>query len=154
MKSEKLKKNDKDKKKQNKKISDPKTHYINNKEFERLINEYYSTDIFSDELGEMIMKIATHATYMPRFINYTYKDSMISDSIYKMVKALNERKFDPSKGFPAFSYFSKICVHSFFYITEKERKHHMTIEKYQNEIYDEMELEGLIVQTESDTIGD
>jgi hypothetical protein len=45
-------------------------HYIDNAEFERLIREYYRTDVFSEELGEMINKISEHVTYMPRFINY------------------------------------------------------------------------------------
>jgi hypothetical protein len=130
----------------NPKIAKPRrsvSHYVDNKRFEQLIREYYKTDVFSEELGEMINKISEHVTYMPRFVNYTYHPSMISDSNYKMVKALNERKFDPDKG-SAFSYFTKICIHAFFFITEKERKNHTTIENYQNELYDELTLHGYI----------
>jgi hypothetical protein len=116
-------------------------HYVDNVEFERLIREYYKTDIFSEELGVMIDKISQHVAYMPRFINYTYHESMISDSNYKMVKALNERKFNPDKG-SAFSYFTKICIHAFYYVTEQERKKNLTIENYQTELYDELMLNG------------
>lgn len=116
-------------------------HYIDNAEFERLIREYYRTDIFSEELGEMINKISEHVTYMPRFINYTWHDAMISDSNYKIVKALNERKFDPDRG-SAFSYFTRVCINAFFFVTEKERKNHTTIENYQIELCDELSLNG------------
>lgn len=116
-------------------------HYVDNAEFERLIREYYKTDIFSEELGVMIDKISQHVAYMPRFINYTYHESMISDSNYKMVKALNERKFNPDKG-SAFSYFTKICIRAFYYVTEQERKKNLTIENYQTELYDELMLNG------------
>lgn len=126
-----------------------KKHYINNAEFEFLIREYYRTDVFSEELGVMINKISEHVMFMPRFISYTsnYSDSMISDSNYKMIKALNERKFDPDRG-SAFSYFTRICINSFFFVTEKERKNKMTISQYRDELYDELESNGYIVHSE------
>ena len=128
--------------------SKPK-HYIDNNELERLIREYYRTDVFSEELGEMIHKISEHITYMPRFIQYTYHDSMISDSNYKIVKALNERKYDPDRG-SAFSYFTRICINAFFFVTEKERKGNIGTEHYQDVMYDELELNGYVVD-EHDT---
>jgi len=121
--------------------SDKSKHYVDNVELTRLISEYYKTDIFSEELGEMINRISQHVTYMPSFINYTYHASMISDSNYKIVKALNERKFDPSKG-SAFSYFTKVCIRAFIHVIKKEKKNEITVENYQTELYDELILNG------------
>jgi hypothetical protein len=68
---------------------------------------------------------------------------MISDSNYKIVKALNERKFDPNKG-SAFSYFTKVCMRAFVHVIKKENKNTKTVEKYQGEVYDELLLNGYL----------
>lgn len=116
-------------------------HYIDADKFKELIKHYYKTDIFSEELGEMVNSLSHHVVYMPRFVNYTWHDQMISDANYRIIKALNERKYDPERG-NAFSYFTKVCIRSFFHVTERERRNHTTIERYQDELYDEMHLHG------------
>ena len=116
-------------------------HYIDAARFKELIIEYYRTNEFTEELGEMINKLSEHLTYMPRFLNYSYHDSMISDSNYRIVKALNERKYDPERGNP-FSYFTKVGIRSFFHVTEKERKNNITVDNYRTEMYDELLLSG------------
>lgn len=145
MKSEKLEKNDKDnqptpKRKGRPRVSKSK-HYIDDVRFKELIIEYYKTDHFSEELGELINTLSEHIAFMPGFINYTYHDSMKSDSNYKIVKALNERKFDPSKGSP-FAYFTTVCSRAFVHVIKKEDRKHQTIRDYQNELYDELFLQG------------
>lgn len=90
----------------------------------------------------MINKISEHVAYMPNFINYTYRDEMISDSNWKMVKALNQRKYDPTKGNP-FAYFTKICCRAFINIIKKEKRVEDTITRYQSEMFDELALNGL-----------
>ena len=45
-------------------------------------------------IGECFLKIATHLSYRPNFINYTYKDEMISDGIencYSMLQTSIQR---------------------------------------------------------------
>lgn len=123
-------------------VKSTKKHYVDARAFKDLIIEYYDTDIFTEELGEMVNKISEHVAYMPNFINYTYRSEMISDSNYKMVKALNQKKYDPTKGNP-FSYFSKICYRAFINVIKKEKRIEDTIGKYQNEVYDELALTGL-----------
>ena len=69
-----------------------KVHYVNNKQFleaiverKRLLKEAEDSDgpppQVSNYLGECILKIANHLSYRPNFINYTYRDEMISDGI-------------------------------------------------------------------------
>lgn len=132
-----------------KKVKKKSKHYVDPVRFKELILLYYSTDDFSEELGEMVNKISCHVAYMPNFINYTYRDEMISDSNWKMVKALNQRKYDPTKGNP-FAYFTKICCRAFINIIKKEKRVEDTVLRYQNEMYDELALNGLAIgQAES-----
>ena len=67
-------------------------HYVNNKEFleaikqrKELLREAEETGApvpqISNYLGECILNIANHLSYRPNFINYTYREEMISDGI-------------------------------------------------------------------------
>lgn len=123
-------------------VKKKKKHYVDPVRFKELILEYYDTDDFSEELGEMINKISEHVAYMPNFINYTYRDEMISDSNYKMIRALNQKKYDPTKGNP-FAYFTKICCRAFINVIKKEKRVEDTVTRYQTEMYDELALNGL-----------
>jgi len=125
-----------------KKAKKKSNYYVDPVQFKNLILEYYETDVFTEELGDMVNKISEHVSYMPNFINYTYKDDMISDSNFKMVKALNQKKYDPTRGNP-FSYFTKICSRSFINVIKKEKRLEDTIGRYQTEMYDELSLTGL-----------
>ena len=71
-----------------------KEHYVNSREFKEAIAKYYDTDVCSEELGEMITKIAHGLSYAPNFINYSYKDEMIGDAVVKMFTALFNKKFN------------------------------------------------------------
>ena len=83
-----------------------KIHYVNNKEFlaaiverKQLIKEAEESDLpkpqVSNYLGECILKIANHLSYRPNFINYTYRDEMISDGIENSLQYIDN--FDPEK---------------------------------------------------------
>ena len=48
-----------------------KEHYVNSKEFKEAIAEYYKTEVCSEELGEMITKIAKKVN-KPVFIYYYF----------------------------------------------------------------------------------
>jgi len=78
-------------------------HYVNNKEFlEALIvhrtkvahakeNDLPKPRI-SNYLGECFLKIATHLSYKPNFVNYMFRDDMISDGIENCVQYID--RFD------------------------------------------------------------
>jgi len=108
-----------------------KVHYVNNKEFlaaivERkgLIKEAEESDLpkpqVSNYLGECILKIANHLSYRPNFINYTYRDEMISDGIENSLQYIDN--FDPEKSKNPFAYFTQIIYFAFIRRITKEKK--------------------------------
>lgn len=115
-----------------------KPHYVNGKEFEDAIREYYRTDIITDYLGESLKKIAVGLSFAGNFINYSYKDEMIGDAMVKMYQALKYKKFKLDHGFKPFSYFTTIAFHSFISRIKKEKKHHQLIEEYRDRQYELM----------------
>ena len=120
------------------KTKKPKSeHYVNGKEFLQRIKDYYDTDDLADELSIMVVKIANGLSYAPNFINYSYKDEMIGDAILKMFSALKNKKFDVSTNNNPFSYFTTVAYHAFINRIKKEKKHHETIQKYQETVYDD-----------------
>jgi len=74
----------------------------------------------SEAIGEAIMKIATHLSFRPNFINYPFRDEMISDGVENCLQYIDN--FDPEKGKP-FSYFTQIIFYAFLRRIDKEKKH-------------------------------
>jgi hypothetical protein len=120
------------------KAVDDKNFYNNPKQFKIAIAEYYSTQEFSDYLGNCINKIAQNLCYKPNFINYTYKDDMIGDAILKMWSALKRKKFDVKSDTNPHSYFTTIAWHAFINRIKKENKHASTINAFKEKAYEEL----------------
>ena len=97
-------------------------HYVNNKEFLAAIVAYRESVQLADiqgkprpritnYLGECFLKIATHLSFKPNFVNYMFKDDMISDGIENCVQYINN--FNPEKSQNPFAYFSQIIHYAF-----------------------------------------
>ena len=71
-------------------------------------------------IGECFMKIAENLSRKPNFINYPYRDEMISDGIENCL--LYAYNFDPTKSKNPFSYFTQIIYYSFLRRIQKEKK--------------------------------
>ena len=108
-----------------------KVHYVNNKEFleaivvrkQHLREAEESGDSppqITNYLGECILKIANHLSYRPNFINYTYRDEMISDGIENSLQYIDN--FDPEKSKNPFAYFTQIIYFAFIRRITKEKK--------------------------------
>ena len=106
-------------------------HYVNNKEFlqaiverKTLIKEAESVGEpppqISNYLGECILKIANHLSYRPNFINYTYREEMISDGIENSLQYID--RFDPAKSSNPFAYFTQIIYYAFLRRIQKEKR--------------------------------
>ena len=106
-------------------------HYVNNKEFlqamilyKRSVNKAKRTKIIKpsvpDYIGECFLKIANHLSYRPNFINYTYRDDMISDGIENCLQYM--RNFNPEKSNNPFAYFTQIIYYAFIRRIQKEKK--------------------------------
>jgi hypothetical protein len=105
-------------------------HYVNNKEFLAAIVAY-KQEISDAEhlgkpkpritnyLGECFLKIATHLSYKPNFVNYMFKDDMICDGIENCVQYIHN--FDTNRTNP-FAYFTQIVYYAFLRRIAKEKK--------------------------------
>jgi len=106
-------------------------HYVNNKEFLIALIEYRKKVTDSKEngtnrpqipryIGECFLKIATHLSYKPNFVNYMFKEDMISDGIENCVQYIYN--FDPEKSNNPFAYFTQIINYAFLRRIQKEKK--------------------------------
>ena len=109
----------------------PKPHYVDNKKFLQAMIEYQDKCKKAEEknrkkppvtnyIGECFLKIANHLSYRPNFINYTYRDDMISDGIENCLQYMNN--FDPDKSDNPFAYFTQIIYYAFIRRIQKEKK--------------------------------
>ena len=74
----------------------------------------------SNYIGECFLKIATHLSYRPNFINYTYREEMISDGIENCLQYVHN--FNPEKSDNPFAYFTQIIYYAFLRRIQKEKK--------------------------------
>ena len=106
-------------------------HYVNNKELLAALIDYRAAvavaktkDLpkprISNYLGECFLKIATHLSYKPNFVNYMFRDDMISDGIENCVQYIHN--FDPNKSKNPFAYFTQIIHYAFLRRIQKEKK--------------------------------
>jgi len=126
-------------------------HYINNPDFLQALIDYKAAQKDCKEknlppppipnyIGECFMKIAEGLSHKPNFINYTYRDEMMSDGIENCLMYFDN--FNPDKSKNPFAYFTQIIYYAFLRRIQKEKK--QTYVKYkateQMGILDEMEL--------------
>lgn len=71
-------------------------------------------------LGESFLKIATHLSYKPNFVNYMFREDMISDGIENCVQYIHN--FDPDKSKNPFAYFTQVIHYAFLRRIQKEKK--------------------------------
>lgn len=127
------------------------SHYIDNKKFYQALVDYRAlidkaiTDgkpqpQVPNYIGDCFIKIATHLSYKSNFINYTFKDDMISDGIENCLTAV--AKFDPSKSANPFAYYTQIVYFAFIRRIQKEKKQQAT--KYK--MIENMDIDSIITQ--------
>lgn len=71
-------------------------------------------------VGECVYKICTKICFMPKFINYHYRDEMQSQGIENCVRYID--RFNPEKGTNAFAYFSSIAYYACIQTINKEKR--------------------------------
>ena len=106
-------------------------HYVDNQQFLESMIEYQKeiknakeTDTslppIPEYLGECFMKIANRLSFRPNFINYAFRDDMISDGIENCIQYMNN--FNPEKSSNPFAYFTQIIYYAFVRRIQKEKK--------------------------------
>ena len=108
-----------------------KPHYVDNKKFleamieyrdrcEKAKNRNRKKPEVTNYIGECFLKIANHLSYRPNFINYTFRDDMISDGIENCLQYMDN--FNPEKSNNPFAYFTQIIYYAFIRRIQKEKK--------------------------------
>ena len=106
-------------------------HYVDNKKFLQAMKDWKEhckdAEEAGDEspqvtnyIGECFLKIANGLSYRPNFINYTYKQEMISDGIENCLQYIHN--FNPEKSSNPFAYFTQIIYYAFIRRIQKEKK--------------------------------
>jgi hypothetical protein len=121
-----------------------RVHYVDNKRFFEEILEHkrkmaeneakgLESPRLNNYIGEVIWKIAMKLSTKPCFINYSYRDEMISDGIENCIKYFND--FDPEKGSNPFAYFTQVIYFAFLRrINEEEKKRYTIYKNFQETI--------------------
>ena len=106
-------------------------HYVNNKELLEALIVYRTKVAHAKEnnlpkpritnyLGQCFLKIATHLSYKPNFVNYMFKEDMISDGIENSIQYIHN--FDPAKSQNPFAYFTQIIHYAFLRRIQREKR--------------------------------
>ena len=106
-------------------------HYVSNKDLLIAMEKFRENCKEAEEsgedkpkvpeyIGECILKIANGLSNRPNFINYTYKDEMISDGIENCLQYCGN--FNPDKSKNPFAYFTQIIYYAFIRRIQKEKK--------------------------------
>lgn len=107
------------------------THYVNNKDFLKVLVDYKekckdaksngkAKPPIPNYIGECFLKIAEGYSHRPNFINYTYREEMVSDGIENCLMYFEN--FDPAKSSNPFAYFTQIIHYAFLRRIDKEKK--------------------------------
>ena len=106
-------------------------HYVNNKQLLEALIVYRAKVATAKEndlpkpritnyLGECFLKIATHLSYKPNFVNYMFREDMICDGIENCVQYI--QNFNPDKSKNPFAYFTQIIYYAFLRRIQKEKR--------------------------------
>ena len=125
-------------------------HYVSNKELFEAMKKFKVACEEADNIGERpkvpeyigecILKIANGLSNRPNFINYTYRDDMISDGIENCLQYLDN--FNPDKSNNPFAYFTQIIYYAFVRRIQKEKKQTTIKQKMiADSNYDDMTLQ-------------
>ena len=108
-------------------------HYVDNKKFLEALTEYRNKVLeaeasgdprprVTEYIGSCFLLIAQRLSYRPNFMNYTYKDDMISDGIENALAYIDN--FNPEKSNNPFDkaiLAKKILKDAFPFIKKKEK---------------------------------
>lgn len=115
-----------------------KVHYVDNQKFyQEILNHKKKVTEAREKgledprlpnyIGECIWKIASKLANKPCFINYSYRDEMISDGIENCILYFND--YNPDIGKNPFAYFTQVIYFAFLRRINKEEKNRYIIYK-------------------------
>lgn len=133
-------------------------HYVDNKKFLEALKDYRTQCEEAEQsgepkpripeyIGQCFLLIAQRLTYRPNFMNYTYKDDMISDGIENCLTYIDN--FNPDKSNNPFAYFTQIIYYAYIRRIQKEKR--QTYIKYK--ATEKANIFGELVSLDSDFEG-
>ena len=113
-------------------------HYVDNKKLLQAMIEWKELCVIAEKegkvqppvtnyIGDCFLKIATHLSYRPNFINYMYREDMIGDGIENCIQYIHN--FDPDKSSNPFAYFTQIVYYAYLRRIAKEKRQQAIREK-------------------------
>jgi hypothetical protein len=113
-------------------------HYVDNQKFHLAIVEHHKKvqearelgkeePRIPDYIGECICKIAQRLSMKPSFMNYSFREEMISDGIENSIEYFNG--YNPQIGQNPFAYFTQVIYYAFLRRIAKEERNRYTIYK-------------------------
>ena len=108
-----------------------KNHYVDNERFLAEILEYKKQVVHAKEndlikprvseyIGKCIYLIAENLSRKPRFMNYSFRDELVSDAIENCFLYFDN--FNPDISSNPFAYFTQIIYYAFLRRIQKEKK--------------------------------
>ena len=106
-------------------------YYVNNRDFLEAIVAYKGKVARAslagkdkprvpNYIGDCFLKIATHLSYKPNFVNYMFREDMICDGIENCLQYIDN--FNPEKSSNPFAYFTQIIYYAFLRRIQKEKR--------------------------------
>ena len=123
-----------------------KNHYVDNEKFLLEIKEYKkqcreAEDAGKDKprvseyIGKCIYLIAENLSHKPRFMNYSFRDELVSDAIENCFLYFDN--FNSDKYSNPFAYFTQIIYYAFHRrISKEEKNRYIIYKKFQESVLD------------------
>ena len=100
----------------------PTAHYVDNKQFLQAMKDWKEQceealqtgdepPRVTNYIGECFLKIANGLSHKPNFMNYTFREDMVSDGIENCLQYIHN--FNPDKSNNPFAYFTQIIYYAF-----------------------------------------
>jgi hypothetical protein len=123
-----------------------KNHYVDNEKFLAEIKIYKQQckdalaegkekPRISEYIGKCIYLIAENLSHKPRFMNYSFRDELVSDAIENCFLYFDN--FDSDKYSNPFAYFTQIIYYAFHRrIAKEEKNRYIIYKKFQESVLD------------------
>lgn len=99
----------------------------------------------TEYLGKTISDICTHFSYKPNYINYSFREEMISDAIENCLRVIDN--FDTEKYSNPFAYFTQVTFYAFLRRIEEEKEQ----QYFKFKLLEELPVDEMIETTDSDS---
>lgn len=95
--------------------------YLTNENLMREVLKSKSQKQITNELAKMLMLLANRIASKANFVNYSYKEDMIAESLCNLSK--HALKFDENRSNNPFAFYTSAIMNSFYQYLNNEKRH-------------------------------